>query len=327
MKALSDAAVTRLREVVDRPDAGDRYVVHELLGAGGMGAVFRATDQVLQREVALKVLATEVESPALASRLRREAQVLARLEHPGIVAVHDAGLLADGRPYYVMRLVRGARVDAAVRTASRGELLRRFLRACEAVGFANARGVIHRDLKPGNVMVGEYGEVLVLDWGVAKVLTDADVGFSDGAALRSGTASGPGDETGGETADGVAVGTPGYMAPEQAAGGAGIVDARTDVFGLGALLRDLLNVRPEPVPPPLKAIIARATAPDAAGRYADANALADDVRAWLDAERVSAYRESPWERGLRFYRRNEGLILLLVAYAVVRLTILWWRGV
>ena len=156
------------------------------------------------------------------------------------MAVHDAGVLADGRPYYVMRLVRGARMDEAARTSGRGELLRRFLRACEAVGFANARGVIHRDVKPGNVMVDEYGEVLVLDWGVAKVLSDADVpfgtGFGPGAGISTGTAVGD------DTADGVAEGTPGYMAPEQAAGGAGAVDARTDVFGLGALLRDLLAV-------------------------------------------------------------------------------------
>jgi serine/threonine-protein kinase len=320
---VSDAAIARLREAVDRPDAGERYVVHELLGAGGMGAVYRATDNVLHRDVALKALATEVDTPALATRLRREAQVLARLEHPGIVAVHDAGTLTDGRPYYVMRLVRGARIDKAAQAAGRGELLRLFLRACEAVAFANARGVIHRDIKPGNVMVGEYGEVLVLDWGVAKVVAEPDARSCRpaGAPSRSGLGS---DTT---TADGVAVGTPGYMAPEQLAGGTGQVDARTDVFGLGTTLRDLLEERTEPVPSPLRAIIARATATAPGERYEDANALAADVRAWLDAEPVSAYRETLWERALRFYRRNEGLILLVLAYLVVRLIILWWRGV
>ena len=311
MKPLSDAAVSRLRDVVDRPDAGDRYAVHELLGRGGMGAVYRATDRLLQRDVALKVLPTELEHDGIAHRLEREARVLAALEHPGIVAIHDAGKLADGRPFYVMRLVRGQRLDEQARTESLGERLRRFLAVCDAVSFAHSKGVIHRDLKPANVMVGEFGEVLVLDWGVAKRAADADA--------RSGL---PVDSSG-DTGDGIAVGTPGFMAPEQSVAVA-VVDIRADIYALGVMLRELVGSGQAR---PLYAIATRATAANANDRYPSVDALAADVRAWLDRAPVSAYSESILEKAGRFYRRNTALILLLLAYLVVRLFILWWRGV
>ena len=313
MKPLSDAAVERLRDAVDRPDAGDRYEIHEVLGRGGMGAVYRATDRVLQRDVALKVLTIELEAGDGARKLEQEARVLAALEHQGIVAIHDAGTLVDGRPFYVMRLVRGRRLDEQALRESRGERLRRFLAVCDAVSFAHSRGVIHRDLKPANVMVGEFGEVLVLDWGVAKVAARSDASGSPGRRVTN-------DDTG----DGVAVGTPGFMAPEQSTGAVQI-DGRADVFALGVILRDLAATGK--VPSPLGAIIARATASDPAERYVSVDALADDVRAWLDGSVVSAYREPPWERIARLYRRNNALVLLLLAYLVVRLFILWWRGV
>jgi serine/threonine-protein kinase len=298
MKPLSDAAVARLRDAVDRPNAGDRYAIHELLGRGGMGAVYRATDGVLGRDVALKVLVTELDGDDVARRLQREARVLASLEHPGVVAIHDAGALADGRPFYVMRLVRGRRLDEHARHELLGERLRRFLAVCDAVSFAHSRGVIHRDLKPAIVMVGEFGEVLVLDWGVARVTTEA------------------GD-------DARTVGTVGFMAPEQSSGQT--PDARVDVFALGAMLRDLIGATNAAAA--LKAIVAKATADEASQRYSSVEALAMDVRAWLDGAAVSAYAESIWERVARFYRRNSALILLLLAYLAVRLFILWWRGV
>jgi len=309
---LSDAAVARLRDAVDRPDAGERYEIHELLGRGGMGAVYRATDRMLRRDVALKVLTTELEQGDIAIRLEREARVLAALEHPGIVAIHDAGTLGDGRPFYIMRLVRGRRLDEQARQEGRGERLRRFLAVCDAVSFAHSRGVIHRDLKPANVMVGEFGEVVVLDWGVAKVA--AEVRAASHGSHRSE----------GHTGDGMAIGTPGFMPPEQSSG-AEYIDARADVFSLGVMLRDLTGA--EKTPPPLRAIIARATAPSANQRYATVDAMAADVRAWIDGAAVSAYAESLWERIQRFYRRNSALILLLLAYLAVRLFILWWRGV
>lgn len=313
MKPLSDAAVARLREAVDRPDAGTRYAVHELLGRGGMGAVYLATDQLLRRDVALKVLTTEMAHGDAVRRLEREARVLAALDHPGIVAIHDAGTLVDGRPFYVMRLVRGRSLDEQARHESRGERLRRFVAICDAVSFAHSRGVIHRDLKPSNVMIGEFGEVLVLDWGVAKSAGDATA-ESRNDALASG----------GNTGDGAVIGTPGFMAPEQS-GAASSVDGRADVFALGAILRELAGNGK--VPPPLQAIVGRATATLPNDRYPTVDALAADVRAWLDGAAVSAYTEPLWERVLRFYRRNNALILLLLAYLLVRLFILWWRGV
>jgi serine/threonine protein kinase len=309
--SLSDASVRRLQEVVDLPDPGPRYMIHELLGRGGMGAVYRATDTTLEREVALKVLTTGSDSPEIASRLAREAKVLARLEHPGIVAVHDAGTLQDGRPFYVMRLVQGRRLDDYARETGRGDLLRVFLRICDAVAYAHARGVIHRDLNPANVMVGEFGDVLVLDWGVAKVA---------GEATLRGRVPPTSNVT---TADGLVVGTPGFMPPEQASGAAATADARSDVYGLGAILSFVAGLAPRP----LAAIANRATASNPEDRYQTVDALAADVRHWLDGERVGAYRERALERIGRIYRRNQTLILLLLAYAVMRVTILLWRGV
>jgi serine/threonine protein kinase len=266
-----------------------------------MGEVYRARDQVLGREVALKVLAVEADAARLAASLRREALILARLEHPGIVPVHDAGTLTDGRAFYVMRLVRGERLDHVARRATTlGELLRIFLQLCDAVGFAHAQGVIHRDLKPGNVMVGPFGEVLVLDWGIAKA------GWAED--------------------DGAVLGTPGFMAPEQA-GSAGQADQRADVFGLGAILRELLVAVPDPAPRPLQAVVNRATASRPEDRYATAMGLAEDVRRWLDGEAVSAFRETVLDQAGRFYRRYQGAILLVLAYLVMRAMILLWRGV
>ena len=316
MRPLSSAAVERLRDTIDRPHAGDRYEVHEMLGRGGMGSVYRAHDSILGRDVALKVLSTDADATALASRLAREARVLARLEHPGIVAVHDAGVLEDGRPFYVMRLAHGKQLDAYATSAGRGDLLRVFLGICDAVAYAHAREVIHRDLSPANIMVGEFGEVLVLDWGVAKV-----AGESTGNAAQS---SGTGSVT---TADGVVVGTPGFMAPEQAAGGAATADTRADTYGLGAILRHLSNANGANVPRSLASIIEKATARNPAERYVAVSALADDVRHFLDGERVVAHREGVLERAARLYKRNQALILLLLAYAIVRVTLLLWRGI
>ena len=297
---VSDGALAHLRDTLERPDPGARFVLGELLGRGGMGAVYRAHDVQLDRDVAIKVLAVDATSAGDAGRLSHEAVLLAQLEHPGIVAIHDAGTLPDGRPFYVMRLVRGQRLDAHAAHASRGDLLRLFLRITDAVAFAHARGIIHRDLKPGNVMVGEFGEAFVLDWGIAQRAVAPD-------APRE------------------AAGTPGFMAPEQAAGQVG--DARVDVFGLGAMLRDLLGRSPAPVPRPLAAIAGRATAFNPADRYPSVPELADDVRRWLDGEPVRAHRENLLERAARLYRRHQLLILLLVAYAVVRVAILVWRGI
>src|SRR5205814_3380522 len=172
MKFLSDSALERLREGAEAPDlAGTRYRLLERIARGGMGVVYAAEDGNLQRRVALKVLDVPGTDGDLANRLVREARVLAALEHPGIVPVHDVGTLADGRVFYTMKFVEGQRLDKYIDSVtSIPDRLRLFLRICDAVAFAHARGVLRRDLKPANIMVGPFGEVLVMDWGLAKIL-------------------------------------------------------------------------------------------------------------------------------------------------------------
>ncbi len=165
---LSDAALRHLQHVADLPDlTGTRYELVEPLGRGGMGAVYRVTDRALGRDVAMKVLSGVPDAAALA-RLDAEARVLAQLEHPGIVPVHDVGTLPDGRLFYVMKLVRGERLDARVDGGDTvSERVRLLMRVADAVAFAHARGIVHRDLTPANIMIGAFGEVLVMDWGLA----------------------------------------------------------------------------------------------------------------------------------------------------------------
>jgi serine/threonine protein kinase len=277
MRFLSDDAVAHLREITELPElSGTRYELVRELGRGGMGVVYEVRDRELDRNVALKVVEKD---------WRAEARIMAALEHPGIVPVHDAGTLPDGRLYYTMKLVRGVRLDAwAQLNHGITERLRLFARICEPVAFAHANGVVHRDLKPENVMVGEFGVVLVMDWGIAGV------------------------------------GTPGYMAPEQMRGES--TDPRSDVFALGAVLAFL--IRSDAIPRPLAAVIARAMSADPSARYADAHALAEEVLRHLDQEPVSAYRESVPERASRWITRHRALLTLMAAYIVMRVIVFFW---
>jgi len=322
MNRLSDGTLAHLRHILEWPEVpGDRYEVIEVVGQGGMGAVYRARDRALDREVALKVLRPEMASEALAERLRREARVLARLEHPGVVPIHDAGTLADGRVFYVMKLVRGARLDDFADGAGLTDVLRVFLRVCETVGFAHAHGVIHRDLKPANIMVGAFGEVLVLDWGIARVAGDVDVvGATDRTDRTDRTDT---DKTGG-TAAGTVLGTPGFMAPEQAQGEVSLVNERTDVYALGAILRAVAGRGK--VPRPLASVWARACAADPAQRYATAAELAAEIARFLDARPVLAHRETIPERLGRLYTKYQTPIILVLTYLAMRLLFLATRG-
>jgi serine/threonine protein kinase len=320
MRWLDDGAVAHLREVAEWPDLGERYAIRGRLGRGGMGVVYAANDAVIGREVAVKVL-DDLHHGASASRLLAEAQILGRLEHPGIVPVHDAGTLPDGRVYYVMKLVRGEPLDVAVRSRSLNERLDLFLRICETVSFAHARGVVHRDLKPENIMLGAFGEVLVMDWGVAFSAETAEPfaevrshAENDSPSSLRPEAWGLGPEV---------VGTPGYMPPEQVRG-AGRVDQRADVYALGVILAALCTV---PAPKPLVAIAGRARAEHVEERYETVQALARDLMRFRDGEAVTAYRETPIERLGRLYRRYELPILLVLAYMVMRVLLLAWRGV
>lgn len=298
---LSHGAVTRLRSALAVNPVPARYELIEVIGEGGMGIVWRAHDRVLGRDVAVKVIAAHLDDAALFTRLSREARILAALEHPGIVPVFDMGTSDDGTPWYAMRLVRGVRLDIAARDGrERRDLLRIVEQLCDTVAYAHAHGVVHRDLTPRNVMLGPFGETLVLDWGVAR---DATPDFATGTV----------------------VGTPGFMSPEQAAGGHG--DARSDVYGLGAILRDLVSVHPAAAPRALKSIIARSCATDPSARYASPIELRDDLRRLSAGERVLAHRETPGEAIVRVAYTYRTPILLVLAYLVMRVGILLWRGI
>jgi serine/threonine protein kinase len=335
MKSLSDKAIDRLRAGAGEPDlTGTRYRLLERVARGGMGVVYAAEDEKLERRVALKVLDVPGTDGDLPNRLMREARVLARLEHPGIVPVHDVGTLADGRVFYTMKFVEGQRLDKFIEgVESVQDRLRLFLRICEAVAFAHARGVLHRDLKPANIMVGPFGEVLVMDWGLAKILsskaqiTDA-VADPDATLLEKPKQIGR-DSTKSSviTGHGTVMGTPGYMSPEQARGEVEAVDARSDIFSLGALLRFVLTQRtPAGFAPrlsrSLEAICAKATAERPASRYSAVQELGLDVSRYLDGLSVGAHRESIFERLARFYRRYRFFILLILAYLAMRVILL-----
>jgi serine/threonine-protein kinase len=292
-----------------------------------MSTVFLVEDPQLQRRVALKVMDVPDSSPDLTDRLHREARILAQLEHPGIVPVHDVGRLSDGRVFYTMKFVEGQRLDDHIaQIASIGERLRLFERICETVAFAHARGVLHRDLKPANVMVGPFGEVLVLDWGVAKLFA-RDVISRHPSQVFENAASDIGNEpaaisTGG-TQQGSVIGTPGYMAPEQERGEIDKLDQRADVYSLGMILRLLVSVNQQQVPKALKAICDKACSHLAGDRYVSARDLAADVLAYVDGFAVLAYPEPWWAKVRRWIYRNRAWVGLVMAYLILRLLLLF----
>ena len=310
-----------LSEGGDAPDAGvasvrepgaPRYRLGGELGVGAMGRVRAAFDTLLGREVALKQVRVEGDGAAEAA-LMREARVTAGLDHPAIIAVLDAGHDADGQPFYAMRVVHGEslaeRVAAAAETgdddALRHALLRALLLATQAMAYAHARGVVHRDLSPRNVRLGAHGEVVVMDWGLAVPRDEAARG-------------------------GAVCGTPGYRAPELARGEP--AGPASDVWSLGALVHLVLTGGPpgeapgrHAIPGPLRSIVARALAPSPSGRYRDAGELAADLARYLDGGRVLAHHDRLRDRAARVIRRHPGALAVgvigLTAVAVVSLVL------
>jgi serine/threonine protein kinase len=242
------AVVARLADLARRMQPGARYEVHGEVNRGGMGSILRVTDRGLQRTIAMKVvLGPGVTSesgaavdPRSLDRFLDEAHVTGQLKHPGVVPVHEIGISNDGQPYFTMRLVRGRdfewvleQVDSHAEGWTRTRALGVLLRVCETMAFAHDRGVIHRDLKPANVMVGAYGEVYVMDWGLAKVVE-----------REASNGTGPADDGNVApalvTLQGDVFGTPAYMPPEQARGEVASLDRRSDVYAVGAMLYALL---------------------------------------------------------------------------------------
>ena len=230
------------------------YELLEEIGHGGMGVVYRARDLALGRDVAIKILAgRHADDDTAALRFLTEARITGQLQHPSIPAVHQVGVLPNGRPFLAMKLIKGRTLEATLRTSAgasleRGPLLAIFEAVCQAMGYAHAHHVIHRDIKPSNIMVGAFGEVQVMDWGLAKILgEESSLGRNTprvGAAPQAAPPEPPVPELATYTEAGCLIGTPAYIAPEQAAGEINKVDARADVFGLGALLAAVLTGKP-----------------------------------------------------------------------------------
>ena len=363
MPWLSDNLLRRLQNVTDAPDLGaTKYRLLEKFATGGMGTIYLAEDTQLQRRVALKVLHASDTSGELARRMLREARVLARLEHPGLVPVHDVGELPDGRVFYVMKLVQGRRLDEYARHEHElPERLRLFQKICEAVAFAHSHQVLHRDLKPENIMVGAFGEVLVMDWGLAKVLEPKTESAEHGASAedreswmvdRRANNQPPATSlqqraSSNQTQHGTIMGTPAYMSPEQKRGEIEQLDQRTDVYALGVILAFLLragevglapngvNSAPESyrasppsptrrVPKQLRAICTKATAEDKSQRYETAQALAADIERFLNGLAVTSYEENPFEKLWRWMKKFQFMILLVFVYLLVRVLLFFW---
>lgn len=317
MKWLSDDRLNHLRSIVGNPDfSSTKYTFVKELGRGGMGTVYLAEDTELNRHVAIKVLNTPEVTDDLRNRMIREAQIIARLEHPGIVPVHDVGTLPDGRIYYAMKFVRGSRLDEyAAQGASLRDRLRKFQAVCDAVAFAHAHGVIHRDLKPQNIMIGSFGEVLVLDWGVAKLKPQIDAEERRSISVHQ-------RQSAAETLDGTVVGTRDYMSPEQARGEIDQLDERADIYSLGAVLHFLLKDQSK-VSKAAEAICSKAMAREKESRYASASELSADIGRLLDSEPVTAYRENAIEIVSRWVDKNRFLVLLVLAYLLMRLFLIY----
>ncbi|MBA3707456.1 MAG: SUMF1/EgtB/PvdO family nonheme iron enzyme [Planctomycetes bacterium] len=327
-----------------------RFVLRGRLGAGSQGIVFAVADNDCRRDVALKTLHHDQRDRAL-SRFVHEAQITAQLEHPGIVPVHDFGILDDGTVFYTMKRIAGDSLADLLERGSSGrhELLQLFVRICQTIAFAHHHGVIHRDLKPRNIMVGTYGEVLVLDWGLAKIL-----GHENGPRPVPQVDTIRSDQGRDETIAGFAVGTPAYMSPEQALGELDRVDGRADIYALGVILYELLAGRSPYVrgdvrrtleqaatgqwtpidrqpgcrglPRRLVAIVHQAMALDPAARYGDADALASDITGFVIGSSVSAYRESPLESLARWLgnHRRPVASAALALLASIAVGTAWW---
>jgi len=340
-----------------------RYVVMGRLGRGGMGEVLAARDRVLRRVVAFKQLLPEAAGrQQVVDRFLAEAQITAQLDHPNVIHIYGLEVTANGDLGYAMKLIQGREL-ADIIAASRaealgepgaegasplGERLEVFVKMCDAVAYAHAKGVIHRDLKPANVMVGAYGEVYVVDWGIARLVGDRDGRDEEGLVELADLSGERADDTS-RTRVGQALGTPLYMSPEQARGLNADLTAQSDIFTLGLILQELVTlerarqggslaevilaaaeghrvqarrVDKGKLPRELLGIIDKATAREPEARYASASALADDVQAYLRGEAVTASPDTRLQRWARWLSKHRGTTFGALAFTGVVLPLL-----
>lgn len=342
-KADSEELTIALPPAGDISIIGQRFNLIRELARGGLGELFVAMDRELDREVAVKKIIEERRSSQdILDRFLAEAKITGGLEHPGIVPVYGLGTFSSGAPFYVMRLIRGQSLHDAIRSYHKRKekrkdkvdedrvlrnLIRAVIDACNAVGYANSRGVIHRDIKPQNIMMGKYGETLVVDWGLAKVKGVQDTAFQPSEpplddARQSDSAP---------TAMGSVMGTYAFMSPEQANGRIDLIDRRSDVFSLGATLYAVITnrapfkednrheslaaaksctfKRPSELNPrvskSLEAICLKAMSKEREERYDSATELAEDLDNWIAGAPVKAHPERLFQRTMRFARKNQ----------------------
>jgi serine/threonine-protein kinase len=355
---MDDACPTITSDPLEAEEIKARYIIGEEVGSGAIGQVIRAHDQHLGRDIAIKILhgGPGVSRDRLA-RFIAEAQITAQLEHPCVVPVHEIGRMPGGMPYFTMKLVKGESLEDVINNLRVGDkdyerryygkhVVRIFYRLAQGVAYAHDKGVIHRDLKPANIMIGRYGEVQIMDWGLAKLMREGDSGTA-GAVQTVRDAPDLG------TLDGDLAGTPAYMSPEQAHADTAKIGPQSDVFSLGLILAELLTLvrvfRNEcleetleqvrksggvdiyslkadvKAPPELAAIVRKCTDPDPDKRYRDAGELTTDLRHYLEDRELAIAPDLSHRKLVKWSRRNPMLAGAVYAASIMSLLFFLYR--